>query len=73
MALAVKELPWSLLLTLSYPCASLMKHQCHEDSRGSRDIPIILNLGSIWRWVVSLTAYCIGGWVGPTTGLDAVE
>jgi hypothetical protein len=45
----------------------------------------ILDLGTRWRSVVSFTpqplypweivasTHCIGGWVGPRTGLDVVE
>jgi hypothetical protein len=40
----------------------------------------ILDLGTRWRWVISLTpgeitpgTNWIGDWVGPTAGLDAVE
>jgi hypothetical protein len=52
----------------------------------SRDIaPLILTLGSIWRWVASLTTrslypraknpgtQCRGGWVGPRAGEDRLE
>jgi hypothetical protein len=58
----------------------------NEDGRGSGGIaPRILNLGSRWKWVVSITlghftrrktapdTHCIGGWVGPRAGLDTVE
>jgi hypothetical protein len=41
---------------------------------------IILDLGTRWRWVVSFTpltlfpgSLCIGGWMGPSDGLEAVE
>jgi hypothetical protein len=46
--------------------------------------PLILNLGTRWRCVVSITprppftpreripgTHCTGGWVGPTAGMDA--
>jgi hypothetical protein len=46
--------------------------------------PLILDLGTRWKWVVSFTpgrfaprerapgTHWIGGWVGPRAGLDAV-
>jgi hypothetical protein len=60
----------------------IMKMHC-----GSVGIaPRILNLSTRWRWVVSFTSqplysrgqespsftHCIGGWVGPRAGMDAV-
>jgi hypothetical protein len=57
----------------------------HEGVLGSGGIaPRILDLGTIWRWVVSFTprplypkerapgTHWIGGWVGPRAVLDAV-
>jgi hypothetical protein len=44
------------------------------------ELSTILNFGTRRRSTVSFTpretdrnAHCIGGWVGPTAGLDAVE
>jgi hypothetical protein len=58
---------------------------CHEDMEEWRYSSTILDLGTIWGWVVSFTSlqlypgerapgtHWIGGWVGPTVGLDAME
>jgi hypothetical protein len=58
----------------------------HEGVKGWREevqLLLILDLGSRWRWVVSVTprprftpgertpgTHCTGGWVGPRAGLD---
>jgi hypothetical protein len=61
----------------------LNQSPCHEDvfENGSK-APRILNLGTIWRWVVSFTPWsvysqgrdprihCIGDWLGPRAGLE---
>jgi hypothetical protein len=72
----VKKVKMSLCLT---------KHHAMRTYWGSGSIaPRILNLGTRWRWVVSLThrplypeertpgTHWVGGWVGPRTGQDAV-
>jgi hypothetical protein len=59
---------------------------CHEDVWGSGCVELcILDLGTRWRWVVSITSrplyprgkspgtYWVGGWVGSRTSLDDVE
>jgi hypothetical protein len=54
---------------------------CHEGVWWRGCIaPHILDLGTIWRWVMSFTSqplypdtHWTGGWVGPRTGLDDVE
>jgi hypothetical protein len=44
-------------------------------------LPLIPNLSTIWRWLVSFTpralegadTYWIGGWLGPRDGLDRLD
>jgi hypothetical protein len=63
----------------------LTKHHAMKTYWGIEGIaPCILDLGTRWRWVVSLTprplyprerapgTHWIGGWVGPRAGLDGV-
>jgi hypothetical protein len=58
----------------------------HEDIKGSGGIdPRFLDVSTSWRWVVRFTSlplyprgksfgtHWIGGWMGPTAGLDAME
>jgi hypothetical protein len=50
------------------------------DSRWRRTAPLILNLRTIWRWVVNFTSrtlypgtHWMWGWLGPTAGLKVFQ
>jgi hypothetical protein len=66
----------------SCPCAFIKYHATKTYGGVDALTPYILKLGHCWRRAVSFTPRChtpgeymrwIGGWVGPSASLDAVE